>query len=254
MITQKELMNVLRFNPLTGHFTKLLANGEEKIVGRINKNGYREIKIAAKVYRAEKLIFIYLTGESPNLNNLEHINEDKDDNRWQNLRIKIAPKILTQEVLKEYVEYNPETGIFVWKKKLNATQLMGEAGHKRKYVSISIFGKSYKAHQLAFLYMNGSLPTQDVDHINHNGLDNRWENLRCVSRAENNKNNGIRKHNTSGRTGVTWSKREKKWKARIGSKPRICLGSFRSFAEAVSAREKAEKELDYHPNHGKMQL
>lgn len=70
-------------------------------------------------------------------------------------------------------------------------------------------GKFMPMHRLI---MNPS-PSQDVDHINGNGLDNRKSNLRCCSRSQNMANSGIRSHNTSGYKGVSWDKFRNKWKA-----------------------------------------
>jgi hypothetical protein len=164
--------------------------------------------------------------------------------------------MITQKELTEILHYDTLTGVFTWKKYRNAKSPAGsKAGHPDKaYIRIRVFGKLYKAHRLAFLYMTGEYPEKDVDHVNHNGLDNRWENLRLVSRPENNKNKKPGKNNTSGKTGVAWAKKAQKWVVRLGgNKGRIHIGYFDSFSEAVSAREKAEKELDYHPNHGKIE-
>lgn len=86
-------------------------------------------------------------------------------------------------------------------------------------------------------------PPEDkiVDHINHNRNDNRRKNLRIVNQKENCENRQIAKNNTSGVTGVFWSKHHNKWKAHIGSKgKRISLGYFVKFEDAVKARKEAE--------------
>lgn len=55
----------------------------------------------------------------------------------------------------------------------------------------------------------------EVDHINGDKLDNRRRNLRVCTSAENKRNTGIRRTNTSGYKGVTWQKNRQKWKAQI---------------------------------------
>jgi hypothetical protein len=124
---------------------------------------------------------------------------------------------------------------------------MNDNGYRR----ISIHGKRYYAHRLAFLYMNGSLPESDTDHINHCRDDNRWDNLRRVTREENLKNQTIRTDNTSGVVGVRWFKRDGNWQARINHKGKeIHLGYFTEKGVAIQARLAAEIKYGFHPNHG----
>lgn len=79
-------------------------------------------------------------------------------------------------------------------------------------------------------------PDKMVDHINHNTLDNRKDNLRIVTHFGNQQN---RKGNKSGKTGVYWSTRDKKYVARIGRK---WLGASKNFNEAVKMRLEAEQK------------
>ncbi len=81
----------------------------------------------------------------------------------------------------------------------------------------------------------------EVDHKNHNKLDNRKENIRNCTRCQNSMNIGIRSNNTSGVTGVSWQKRDERWCARItANKKDINLGYFINFEDAVEARKEAE--------------
>jgi len=81
-----------------------------------------------------------------------------------------------------------------------------------------------------------------VDHINHNGLDNRKENLRVCNAAQNQWNQKSRTDNASGFRGVSLF--GKKWRAhiRISSK-KIYLGSFNAKEEAAFAYDKKAVEL-----------
>jgi len=118
------------------------------------------------------------------------------------------------------------------------------------YVGIRIDYVSYLAHRLAFLYMEGYIPTE-VDHINHIPSDNRWENLREVSHKDNQRNRPRFKNNTSGATGVTWCKQTGKWKAaiRVNGISKT-LGRYSNKADAVTVREAANMIYGYHDNHG----
>ena len=86
-----------------------------------------------------------------------------------------------------------------------------------------------------------------IDHINHNGLDNRRENLRICTNAENQRNRGKQKNNTSGYKGVDWRKDHKKWRARINKDNKtIHIGYYNIIEEAARAYDAKAKEL-----HGK---
>ena len=82
-----------------------------------------------------------------------------------------------------------------------------------------------------------------VDHINHDRLDNRKENLRICSIRQNTMNQGISKNNTSGVTGVSLDKKSNKWIAYIKVNYRqITLGRFSNIDDAIQARMDAEIE------------
>lgn len=80
-----------------------------------------------------------------------------------------------------------------------------------------------------------------VDHINHDTSDNRKENLRICTPAQNAKNKSTPKNNTSGITGVRWAEKQGKWHSyiRVNYK-RINLGYYTDFEDAVDARKQAE--------------
>lgn len=100
-----------------------------------------------------------------------------------------------------------------------------------------------------------------VDHINQDSCDNRLSNLRDVTQAENQKNQALSKANKSGFAGVIERKGTKgsTWKAQInkmvnGVSTNIYLGSFKTKEKAIAVRKAAEKELGYHPLHGKAKV
>jgi hypothetical protein len=113
---------------------------------------------------------------------------------------------LTQESLKELLDYTPETGIFTWKiARCNAIKVGSRAGclDTSGYRRLNLNGKLWLEHQLVFLYMEGTIP-KEIDHINNVKSDNRYTNLRQCNRAQNQHNKGKQKRNTSGVKGVCW--------------------------------------------------
>lgn len=87
-------------------------------------------------------------------------------------------------------------------------------------------------------------PNQFVDHRNRKRYDNRKENLRCCSRAENIRNRGLCSANTSGIIGVSFDKRRNKWTASITiNSKKLFIGRFESKEAAILARLKKETEL-----------
>ena len=159
---------------------------------------------------------------------------------------------LSRARLKEVLTYEPESGIFIRNidiKHFKAGTIAGTVNYG--YINIGIDGKSYGAHRLAYLYMEGHMP-EEVDHDNHIRNDNRWLNLNASSKGHNAKNHTKQSNNTSGVVGVSWSKKAKKWNARIGigEGSRRCLGFFNSFSSAVDARKDAEVLYGYNKNHG----
>lgn len=161
---------------------------------------------------------------------------------------------LTQERLKELLNYEPETGVFTWRVGRGSAKKGEVAGnlHTKGYVHISVDGEVYKAHRLAWLYLHGSFPQNQIDHINGVRRDNRLSNLRCVSNAENGRNRKKQCTNTSGLNGVCFDKSSGKLMARIVVEgKRIYLGCFDNMLDAAVARKSAELKYDYHCNHGR---
>jgi len=155
---------------------------------------------------------------------------------------------LTQTKLKESLKYDPDTGLLRRKKRRGKLKIGEPAGTVRtdRYVLIHIEGEKYYAHRLAWLYVYGYLPENEIDHINRNAADNRLCNLREVSRQCNAKNYGNRKDNTSGIKGVSWNKKERRWTPCIElDGKQHHLGSYKDFDNAVCARLAAEQRLNW---------
>ena len=163
-------------------------------------------------------------------------------------------KVLSFAYLKEHLSYNPDSGTFIWLKsssdKIKKGQIAG--WNRTRYRVICIKKKFFMAHRVAWLYMVGSWPALEIDHINGNTLDNRWSNLREVTISEQNRNLGLKKTNTSGICGVYWFKSTKSWRAKIDfDKKQIHLGFYKNFFEACCARKSAERKYGFHVNHGR---
>ena len=146
--------------------------------------------------------------------------------------------------LKAKYRYNPATGVFTRNTAWGKQKVGDVAGciSPQGYRYLSFDGKATPAHRLAWLWVNGVWPTADVDHINRDRLDNRIENLRCVTRSVNCHN--IAGRASSGEKGVTLTSKGKSWEARICvDSKHIYLGSYASVKEAAAARKGAEIAL-----------
>jgi hypothetical protein len=155
---------------------------------------------------------------------------------------------LDQKLLKQLLDYNPESGIFRWASRPNRSIRIGDIaggdnGHG--YWTIGIDGKYYMAHQLAWMWVNGAFPVNGIDHINRNPLDNRIENLRDVPHAIN-KQNMVRAQSNSktGKLGVRFHLGAYEANIIVGRKQKY-LGRFDSITQAENAYLKAKSEL--HP-------
>ena len=171
------------------------------------------------------------------------------------------------KMLMESVSYDPAYGSFEWKerplhhfadarsqKSWNtkcAGKPMFQSTDDLGYCRTTIASKRIRAHTVAFVIMTGEYPQGEVDHINGDRADNRWMNLRGVSRGENSKNLAMRSDNTSGITGVVWHAAAKKWQASISSNRKtVYLGLFSDIDDASRARKAAEVELGFSNRHG----
>ena len=152
-------------------------------------------------------------------------------------------KELSQERLKELLEYDEDTGIFIWKVSRSGNIKSGTvAGSKLQGYSIIMIDRiNYKAHRLAWLYVHGYFPENFIDHKNGIRYDNRISNLREVSKSCNGQNCKIHSNNKSGYNGVSWEKTKKKWRSQIKINTKhIFLGLYDCKLDAGLARITAE--------------
>lgn len=151
--------------------------------------------------------------------------------------------MITQNRLKELFYYNPETGIFSRLSITNRNQHIGDIvgceDIQKGYIMIGADGALYLAHRLAFLYMTGEWPKNQIDHINRIKNDNRWCNLREATPRQNGWNKKVPKNNKVGIKGVYWDKRISKF---IVQRDRRYLGSFASKEQAALASLRYAKQ------------
>lgn len=158
--------------------------------------------------------------------------------------------MLTQKELKEILSYDPETGLFTRKVTTSNSAIRGSiAGYNslgssgNRYCEILYNGTRYKAHNLAWLYMVGTFPKREIDHINRVKYDNRWANLREATRSQNTANS-TNSRNKSGYKGVSLETKTGKFKAEICcSYKKYTLGRFNTAEDAARAYDVKAKEL-----------
>lgn len=153
---------------------------------------------------------------------------------------------VTQEELKNLFRYNPDTGEFIRIVTITARYEAGEPvggiNPRDGMVYIRLPGRRrFPAHRLAWLYMTGELPTIDIDHIDNNRSNNRWNNLRVATRSQN-KANFAHTSGVSNMRGV-WP-HGKRWRAAIKvNQKRKHLGVFDTKEEAYAAYISAREEF-----------
>lgn len=156
--------------------------------------------------------------------------------------------MLTHDRLLEVLDYNRETGIFRWKVSLSNRAIAGNVAgtcHKGTYIRISVDKQIYEAAPLAWFYVHGVWPTNEIDHKDRIGYHNGINNLRDANRKEQERNKLAGSRNTSGFKGVSWHKQKQNWRASIvvDCKP-YHLGSFNDIEMAAATYIQAS--WDFH--------
>jgi len=170
----------------------------------------------------------------------------------------------SREQLQEILDYAPDTGIFTWKTRAAhhfSSQRMcntwnsryagkpaGCSSHISGYLLIG--GGKYRlfrAHRLAWLLVHGEPVPDVIDHIDGNLLNNRINNLRAASAADNSANSRIRRDNSTGAKGVGFDPRYGCYVVSVRRNgQKFHVGTFYNLAEAIQARSQAAAIL-----HGK---
>ena len=167
--------------------------------------------------------------------------------------------MLSLNQVNELFRYEPSSGKLFWKKRTARRIKVGdEAGTFCKstgYRMVFINRKGYLVHRIAILLATGACdPSKEVDHIDHDRVNNRLNNLRIVDRINNMRNTGLGKTNKTGVIGVSLKYTrtgELRYSANIMvNRKSINLGIFDNIEEAAAAREEANMKYGFHPNHG----
>lgn len=160
--------------------------------------------------------------------------------------------MLTVDQLKSVLSYSPETGQFTWLiSPSNSVPVGSKAGSIQNtgYWAVSLWNRKYLCHRLAFLYMEGSWPNSQVDHINSIRSDNRWCNLRHATNSQN----GFNKRAIRSSTGI-----KNVYKNGRGYLVRLtingvdkCLGTYSDseLAELVAEEARSKYQGEYKSNH-----
>jgi hypothetical protein len=155
----------------------------------------------------------------------------------------------TPERLKEFLHYDPDTGLFTWLSVLSNRAKVGDiAGTKNANgrVAIGILGHCLYAHRLAWFYVHGCWPTKYIDHIDGNPSNNRLSNLREATQFENMQNiEKISKISKSGLTGAFWNSSKKTWNSRIMVNRKLHILGYFDTAE-LAHQAYCEAKAKYH--------
>ena len=147
-----------------------------------------------------------------------------------------------------------QQGVLIWKTRPRGAwraKIGGTAGHARDNSrEVRIRGYIYREHHLIWLWAHGRYPINEIDHIDHDGMNNHPSNLREVSRKVNQQNRSIQRNNKSGFQGVHWNKRHQRWRVDIrkpggGQHAR----TFVNLDDAIEHAIETYKDFGYHPNH-----
>lgn len=180
---------------------------------------------------------------------------------------------IDHNTVRRLFDYNKDTGCLTWRvrdRDFFASE-MAQNWHNNMYAGkragsvktdykghtfrrVCIFYKVFAEHRVIWLYMTGSWPEDQVDHIDQDATNNRWCNLRESSSRQNMKNRPMQSNNMSGVTGVGWNKKRGKWVARVGHNRKLnYLGSYDHGDLDIAAMEVMEfyAENGFSDNHGK---
>jgi hypothetical protein len=159
--------------------------------------------------------------------------------------------LLSHADLKARLVYEPLTGLFRWVEIYHRTKIGTVAGNfSGRYVDIKLDQVHYMAHRLAWFYMTGKWPVDEIDHWDTDKHNNRWKNLREATRSQNAGNASPMKNKKyTSLKGVTYAAGRRKWMANIrrdGKNYSSFIGYYDTAEEAHAAYAVKAKELFGH--------
>jgi len=147
---------------------------------------------------------------------------------------------LSQAEVKARFDYDPHTGVFTCRLTGKPIGRPTAAG----YLSTTLVGRTILLHRLAYFYMYGQWPVDQIDHVNGVKDDNRIINIRPASASQNGSNRGLSARNTSGYKGVYWDKAQSCWRAciKVDGRQQNIGGRFLTAAQASQAYIRAARK------------
>lgn len=170
--------------------------------------------------------------------------------------------MLTYEEASRLLHYDPGTGVLTWRARAGrgmqaagslAGNIIKQPQARTQYRVTSVNYRNYTNQRLCWLLYYGEWPKGEVDHEDHDGLNNRIDNLRDTTHQKNRQNSRLYVTNTSGHHGVRWVPAAGRWESQIGvgAGRHKYLGRFVNIEDAIAARVAAEIKYGYHTNHGR---
>jgi len=156
-----------------------------------------------------------------------------------------AKNDISADEVRELLDYDPSTGVFTWRKKpcrrVNAGAVAGCEFQKTNRWRIQINGRVYLRARLAWLWVKGEWPPHQIDHRDTDEGNDRFDNLRPATHAENQQNKDVDRRNSSGHKGVYFDGERWRWQVRKEGKSR--RGSSKESDVAIMECKRAALEL-----------
>lgn len=253
----KRLKNRFDYDPETGIIQfRVGSEGGRwgKEAGAINHEGRRTIGFEGDLLPATHIVWAIHTGAWPT-EIIHTLNNNPRDLRIANLQMarkKGKDEKLTQQLVRELFDYDPETGHLFYRTGARGRSIptgvpiiYAETRAQKDYNRVSVNGKMHFQHRIIWLWYYGYLPENRIDHIDQNSRNNAISNLREVSPQCNSRNCKVSKNNKSGINGITINKSGKFIASIKVNYTRVYLGTYSDEVEAVAHRLAAEECIDW---------
>lgn len=157
-------------------------------------------------------------------------------------------EFLPIEVARFLLEYDADAGVLRWRVPVGGRTRAGSiagcrTSHSKGYPVVSLFGRTYVAHRLAWFIYYGKWPMRQLDHVDNDPANFKIANLREVDDSQNRMNTSRYRNNTSGYKGVYFNKRDRKWAASICARGKSTFLGYFDTPEAASEAYRAAAPL-----------